>query len=78
MSPRSKMTKQLSEQEIDQTVVAQATDDAAWEAPVRVHRTAPASLALPAELAAVGNLSCWAVGCAMAGQHGSPPWVALA
>lgn len=52
MSPRSKMTKQLSEQEIDQTVVAQATDDAAWEAPVRVHRTAPASLALPAELAA--------------------------
>lgn len=52
MSPRTKMTKSLSEQEIDQTVVAQAADDAAWEAPMRVHRTAPASLALPAELAA--------------------------
>jgi hypothetical protein len=46
------MTKQLSEQEIDQIVVVQAADDGAWEAPVRVHQTAPASLALPAELAA--------------------------
>lgn len=52
MSPRTKMTKQLSEQEIDQTVAAQAADDAAWEAAVRVHRTTPASVALPAELAA--------------------------
>jgi hypothetical protein len=46
------MTKRLSEQEIDQAVVAQAADDAAWEQPVRVHRTTPTALALPAELAA--------------------------
>jgi hypothetical protein len=46
------MTKPLSEQEIDQNVVAQAADDAAWEAPVRVRQTPPTSLALPAELAA--------------------------
>jgi hypothetical protein len=52
MSPRTKRTKPLSEQEIDQTVVAQTEDDAAWEASVRVQRTTPASLALPAELAA--------------------------
>ncbi len=52
MSPRTKTTKQLSEQEIDQIVVAQAADDPDWEAPVHVRRTAPASVALPAELAA--------------------------
>jgi len=52
MSPRSKKTMQLSEQEIDEIVIAQAADDAAWEPPVRVKRAASASLALPAELAA--------------------------
>jgi len=52
MSPQSKMTKRLSEFEIDQIVTAQAEDDTAWETPVRVQHTAPASLALPAELAA--------------------------
>jgi hypothetical protein len=46
------MTKRLSETEIDQLVVAQAEDDAAWEAPVRVQQAAPAALKLPAELAA--------------------------
>jgi len=46
------MTKRLSESEIDQIVTAQAEDDSAWDAPVRVQRTAPASLALPVELAA--------------------------
>ena len=34
-------------------VVAQTEDDAAWEKPIRVQRTAPTSLARPAELAAV-------------------------
>ncbi len=52
MSPRTKVTKGLSEQEIDQIVVAQAEDDAAWEPPMRAQSAAPASLALPAELAA--------------------------
>lgn len=52
MSPRTKIDKPLSEHEIDQTVVAQAEDDAAWEASVHVQRTPPASLTLPAELAA--------------------------
>ena len=46
------MTKRLSESEIDQMVIAQAEDDTAWESPVRVQLGAPASLALPAELAA--------------------------
>lgn len=46
------MTTGLSAQEIDQSVVAQAADDAAWEPPIRVQRTAPAPLALPAELTA--------------------------
>lgn len=49
---RVKASKDLPEQEIDLLMVAQAEDDAAWEKPVRVQRTAPASLALPAELAA--------------------------
>lgn len=52
MSPRSNMNKRLSEAEIDQLVIAQAEDDTAWEAPVRVQHTAPAALTLPAELAA--------------------------
>lgn len=52
MSPRSNMTKRLSEAEIDQVVIAQAEDDSAWDAPVRVEHTAPATLVLPAELAA--------------------------
>lgn len=42
----------LSEKEIDQIVVAQANDDAAWEEPVRVHRVGPKSLVIPADLAA--------------------------
>ena len=33
-------------------MTAQAQDDAAWEQAIRVQRTTPASLALPAELAA--------------------------
>jgi hypothetical protein len=51
MSTRGKNQK-ASEEEIDRIVVAQAQDEAAWEKPVRVHRTKPASLSLPADLAA--------------------------
>jgi hypothetical protein len=32
----------LSEEEIDNLVAVQADDDAAWEAPVRVHKAEPA------------------------------------
>jgi hypothetical protein len=52
MSARDKTKKNVSEQEIDQIVIAQANDDSAWEKPVRVHRARPASLAIPADLAA--------------------------
>ena len=50
MSTKTKNT--LSEQEIDQIVVAQADDDLAWEKAVRVRRAKPASLSIPADLAA--------------------------
>jgi hypothetical protein len=52
MSMKSKTKKNLSEQEIDQIVVGQANDDSAWEKPIRVHRTKPAPLSIPADLAA--------------------------
>lgn len=42
----------LSEIEIDQKVIAQANDKSSWEKPVQVRRTKPASLLIPAELAA--------------------------
>ena len=45
-------SKVVSEAEIDEIVVAQADDDAAWEKPVRVRRPKSASVLLPAELAA--------------------------
>ena len=44
--------KKLSEQEIDQIVVAQADDDAAWDKPSHVRKAKPASLSIPANLAA--------------------------
>jgi hypothetical protein len=52
MSTRPKTTKKLSELEIDQIVAAQADNDTAWEQPVRVERSKPASLSLPGDLAA--------------------------
>jgi hypothetical protein len=51
MSPRSKR-ENLSEEDIDKIVVAQADDDSAWEEPIQVRRKKPASLSIPAELAA--------------------------
>ena len=44
--------KKLSEQEIDQIVVAQADNDLAWERPIRVRKSKPASSSIPAHLAA--------------------------
>ena len=43
---------QLSEQVIDQIVIAQADDDSAWEEPIRVRRGSLTSLSIPADLAA--------------------------
>lgn len=40
-----------SEAEIDRIVIAQADDDSAWEKPVRVRRTKPTTVTIPAELA---------------------------
>ena len=44
--------KRSSEQEIDLIVTAQANDDSAWGKSARVRRTEPASLSIPANLAA--------------------------
>ena len=52
MSMRDRTEEKLSEREIDRIVVAQADDDSAWEKPVSVHRTEPAFLSIPADLAA--------------------------
>ena len=46
-----KKAPSLAEQDIDQIVVAQAEDDAAWGKPVRVRRTKTASIPLPSALA---------------------------
>ena len=47
-----KSTGELSEQEVDRIVIAQATDDEAWEKPVRVRRAKPTSVSISAERAA--------------------------
>jgi hypothetical protein len=49
---KTKDQEQLAEAENDRIVVAQAEDETAWEAPVRVRRTTPAAVTIPAELAA--------------------------
>lgn len=52
MSERDKPEKNLSEQEIDHIVVAQANDDSAWKEPTHVRRSTPTSLSIPGDLAA--------------------------
>ena len=44
--------KKVSQEEIDQRVVSQANDEAAWEKPIRVKRARGSSLSLPGDLAA--------------------------
>ena len=46
------MRKKLSEEQIDNIVVAQADDDSAWEEAIHVRKTEATSLAIPADLAA--------------------------
>ena len=54
MSTRKKNKKTiiLDQEGIDRLVISQSDDDSAWEAPIRVKRSKPASLSLPGELAA--------------------------
>jgi hypothetical protein len=53
MKPTRKQTrKQLTEEEIDKIVESQADDDSAWGKPIKVQRATPASVSIPAELAA--------------------------
>jgi hypothetical protein len=47
----SKKVRSLSEEEIDARVIAQASDDSAWEKPTRVRRSKSSAVSLPAELA---------------------------
>ncbi len=46
------MKTNLSQDEIDKIVVAQANSKSAWDKPIRVRRKKTASLAIPSELAA--------------------------
>ena len=49
---KNKKTAILDQETIDRLVISQSNDDSAWEAPIRVKRSKPASLSLPGELAA--------------------------
>ena len=49
---KNKKTTILDQEGIDRLVISQTADDSAWEAPIRVKRSKPASLAIPGELAA--------------------------
>jgi len=51
MANLSKKVK-LTEKEIDQIVMLQADDNSAWEKPTRIRKIKPASVSIPAELAA--------------------------
>ena len=52
MNRKGRSRKARSEGEIDRIVVAQADEDSAWDRPVRVRRSAPTAVTIPAELAA--------------------------
>ena len=55
MSSRKKQSKKttiLDQEGIDRLVISQLDDDSAWETPIRVKRSKPASLSIPGELAA--------------------------
>jgi len=54
MSTRKKKKKTTvpDRDRVDRLVITQADDDFAWEAPIRVKRSKPASLSIPGELAA--------------------------
>ncbi len=49
---KKKKTATLDQEAIDRLVISQSDDDSAWEAPIRVKQSKPASLSIPGELAA--------------------------
>jgi hypothetical protein len=52
MKTSKKRTRTLAPEEIDALVVSQSEDESAWEEPVAVRRSKPASLSISGELAA--------------------------
>jgi hypothetical protein len=52
MSTQKKKTVIPDQERIDRLVISQSDEDSAWEAPIRVKRSRPASLSIPGELAA--------------------------
>jgi hypothetical protein len=46
----------LSEEEIDEIVIAQAEDDSGWEEPIQVTKTQPISLVISSKLTAKATL----------------------
>ena len=52
MKTSAKKAQPLSQEAVDRRVVAQSENDSAWEGPIRVKRSKPASLSIPGELAA--------------------------
>jgi hypothetical protein len=50
-------TTHLTEEQIDEIVIAQAEDDAAWEEPILVRRFNRATISLPSKLAKRGHPS---------------------
>ncbi|HZF10830.1 MAG TPA: hypothetical protein VFE33_18735 [Thermoanaerobaculia bacterium] len=53
MSKKSRAAEEnLSQEEIDERVIAQIDDPSAWGEPIEVHRDVPARLSISAELAA--------------------------
>jgi hypothetical protein len=42
----------LNQEAVDQLVIDHSDDESAWEAPIRVKRSEPASLSIPGDLAA--------------------------
>lgn len=52
MNTGVELNPELSQEEIDEIVVAQADDDSAWEKPVSVRRKKLGTFSIPAELAA--------------------------
>jgi hypothetical protein len=51
-TPKKRKATAPDQERIDQLVFSQASDESAWDAPVRVTRSEPAALSLPGELAA--------------------------
>lgn len=47
----SKRARNLSDEEIDRLVIAQADDDSSWGKPVSVRKSKSSAVSLPAELA---------------------------